>query len=353
MSTLHHLGLDADLRRRAAEVHRPDQRLARVTAVDRGRYLLRNEAGEVPGEITGRLRYAADSPQDLPCVGDWVCARYVDSDSRAVIQGLVPRKSALRRKTAGERIEFQVIAANLDGAFIVQSCHYDFNVRRLERYLVMVNEGRIEPLILLSKTDLVDAETFERMVASIRRLGGSLRVFAMSNVSGAGIDEIRQVLAPGKTYCLLGSSGVGKTTLINQLLDTEALETKTVSETGEGRHATTRRQLVLLKNGAMIVDTPGMRELGLLGGSEAVGESFADIRDLANRCRFANCTHTNEPGCALLAAVEDGTLGQDQYDDYLKLAREAEFHEMSYFDRRKKDKAFGRMVKEVKKRKQR
>ena len=347
------LGLTPSLSARAAEILRPDQCLARVTAVDRGRYLLRNEDGEVPGEITGRLLYAADSPQDLPCVGDWVCARVVDSGSRAVIQGLVPRRSALRRKTAGERIEFQVIAANLDGAFIVQSCHYDFNVRRLERYLVMVHEGGIEPLVLLTKTDLVDEETFERMVASIRRLDGSLRVFAISNVTGAGIEEIREVLMPGKTYCLLGSSGVGKTTLINHLLDKEAFDTKTVSGTGEGRHTTTRRQLIFLENGAMLVDTPGMRELGLLGGSEAVGESFVDIRDLAENCRFSNCTHTNEPGCAVLAAVEDGTLGQDQYDDYLKLTKEAEFHEMSYLDKRKKDKAFGRMVKEVKKHKRR
>ncbi len=349
MTELHDLGLDQCLRERAEEVCQPGQRIARVTAVDRGRYLVGNAEFEVPAEITGKLLYAADSAHDLPCVGDWVCVRYTDSNRQAVIQGIIPRKSFLRRKTAGDRIEFQVIAANIDAAFIVQSCHYDFNVRRLERYLVMVNEGGIEPLILLTKIDLVDDETFGQMVASIRRFNPSLRVFAISNLTRAGIDDIREVIQPRKTYCLLGSSGVGKTSLINHLLGQDAFATRTVSGTGEGRHTTSRRHLIRLENGAMLVDTPGMRELGLLGASEAIGDSFVDVRDLSAGCRFSNCSHTSEPGCAVIAAIEDGVLGQDHYDNYMKLAKEAEFHEMSYLDKRKKDKAFGRLVKEAKK----
>ncbi len=349
MTELYDLGLDQWLCMQADQVCRPDQRIARVTAVDRGRYLVLNEESEVPAETAGKLLYSTESAQDLPCLGDWVCVQYVDSNSRAIIHGVVPRKSFLRRKAAGDKIDYQVIAANIDAAFIVQSCQYDFNVRRLERYLVMVNEGGIEPMIVLTKIDLVDEKTYDHMVASILRLNRSLRVFAISNVTGAGIEPIREAINPGKTYCLVGSSGVGKTSLINRLLGKDVLQTNSVSGTGEGRHTTTRRQLITLENGAMLADSPGMRELGLVGASEAIGDSFANIRDLASRCRFGNCSHTNEPGCAILAAIQDGILRRDHLDDYVKLTKEAEFHEMSYRDRRKKDKAFGRMVKEVKK----
>lgn len=347
------LGLDAGLRDQADAICRPGHSTARVTAVDRGRYLVRNEHAEVPAEATGKLLYSADSAGDMPCVGDWVCVQYHDSDCQAVIHGLVPRKTFLRRKSAGEKVDYQVIAANIDCAFIIQSCHFDFNIRRLERYLVMVNETQIEPLVLLSKIDLVDRATSEQMVADIRRLDNTLRILAISNVTEAGIEQVREVIEPAKTYCLLGSSGVGKTSLINHLLGRNALETNTVSGTGEGRHTTTRRQLISLPQGAMLVDTPGMRELGLLGASKAIGNSFADISELALRCRFGNCSHTNEPGCAVLAAIEDGTLNEDHYRNYVKLNKESEFHEMSYLDKRKKDKAFGRLIKSVKKHKYR
>ncbi len=350
---LREIGLDDWLREQADDVCPSGHEIARVTAVDRGRYLVRNGRCEMPAEVTGKLLYSADSTLDLPCVGDWVCVRHPDLDSHAVIQGIVPRKSFLRRKSAGNKVEYQVIAANIDAAFIIQSCHFDFNVRRLERYLVMVNEGRIEPILLLTKIDLIDGETLEQTIANVRRFGIALRIFAISNVTGAGIDQVREVIEPAKTYCLLGSSGVGKTSLINHLLGRNLLETNTVSGTGEGRHTTTRRQLVTLAQGAMLVDTPGMRELGLLGASEGISDSFADVRDLAVHCRFGNCTHTSEPGCAILAAIEEGSLGQDHYQNYMKLKKESEFHEMSYHEKRKKDKSFGRFVKSVKKHKNR
>ncbi len=350
---LKEIGLDHWFQRRAAGVCRPGHRLARVTAVDRGRYLVRSEHSEVSAELAGKLLYSAESTLDLPCVGDWVCVLYHDSDGRAIIHGLLPRRSFLRRKSAGNKIEYQVIAANIDTALIMQSCHLDFNVRRLERYLVMVHEGRIEPLLVLTKIDLIGKEALEQMVAKIRRSGITPRILAISNVTGAGIDQVREALTPAKTYCLLGSSGVGKTSLINQLLGRSTLETKTVSGTGEGRHTTSRRQLVALEQGAMLIDTPGMRELGLLGASEGIGDSFADIRDLAIDCRFGNCTHTSEPGCAVLTAIEAGALSQDHYRNYMKLKRESEFHEMSYLDKRTKDRAFGRFVKVYKKHKRR
>jgi ribosome biogenesis GTPase len=175
----------------------------------------------------------------------------------------------------------------------------------------------------------------------------------MSNMTGGGLDDFKSLLQAGKTHCLIGSSGVGKTTLINRLLGQSALATQTVSATGEGVHTTSRRQLLMLDNGAMLIDTPGMRELGLLGASDGVAESFADIHDLSLRCRFSDCTHTREPGCAVLAALTGGELSEDRYKSYLKLQRETDFHDLSYIEKRKRDRDFGQMIKSVKKQKKR
>ena len=279
---------------------------ARVTAVDRDQYLIRNALNEVPAKLTGRTLYSSESPTDLPCVGDWVCVRYHDSGEHASILDVLPRKSFLRRKRPGGNVEFQMIAANIDVAFIVQSCHFDFNVRRLERYLVMTSEGHIEPVILLTKTDLISPAELEQLVSKIRDAGIGAKIIPLSNVSGYGVDQIRELIKPGETYCLLGSSGVGKTTLLNRLTGGSALATGVVSHTGEGRHTTTRRQLIVLEDGGYLIDMPGMRELGMLGVSEGIDDSFADIQEYSQNCRFSNCTHTGEPDCAIQDAIANG-----------------------------------------------
>lgn len=339
------LGFDDWFESQVAESPPREHTLARVTAVDRGGYLVRNERREVPAEVAGKFRFAAASSVDLPCVGDWVGVQYHNAETSAVIHELFPRKTFLRRKCAGKNVDFQMIAANIDTAFIVQSCHFDFNLRRLDRYLVMANDGGIEPLLLLTKIDLISPDEIEQKLATIRRVGVTSRVLALSNVTGAGFDGFRLLLVSGRTYCLLGSSGVGKTTIINRLLGYDALGTKAVSGTGEGTHATARRQLVVLDQGAMLIDTPGMRELGLLGAGDGVDLSFEDIRLLSGHCRYADCSHTQEPGCAVLAAIPKGDLSEERYRSYLKLKKESEYHAMSYVDKRKKERAFGRYVK--------
>jgi ribosome biogenesis GTPase len=251
----------------------------------------------------------------------------------------------LRRKSAGEKVDFQMIAANIDSAFIVQSCHFDFNVRRMDRYLVMAADGGVEPIVVLTKTDLITHDELEQKLAAIRSSAVTARVLALSNITGIGFDEFQQLLVSGRTYCLIGSSGVGKTTLINRLIGQDAFETKAVSGTGEGIHTTARRQLILLNQGSMLIDTPGMRELGLLGVSDGVNQGFEDIVALSTNCRYANCGHTQEPDCAVLAAVSNGELSKDRYSSYMKLKKESEYHEMSYVDKRKKDRAFGRFIK--------
>ena len=345
------LGLDHWLAGKPCALCGADLTVARVTAVDRGRYLIRGEKGETPAELTGKFLHLAESSAELPCVGDWVCVHYRDGGAQASIHQILPRRSFLRRRAAGREVDFQMIAANIDVAFVVQSCHFDFNPRRLERYLVMVRDGHIEPVVLLTKTDLVPPEELERLVERIRTLGVGARIVCVSNVTGDGVEEVRALMAAGRTYCLLGSSGVGKTTLINRLVGDEVLETRAVSHTGEGRHTTTRRQLIVLAHGALLIDMPGMRELGVLGADDGIEETFLDIAELAQGCRYPDCRHEREPGCAVRAAIERHELSEKHLQSYVKLRKESDFHEQSYVDRRKKDRAFGRFLHNYKKRK--
>lgn len=321
---------------------------ARVIAVDRELLLLADASGSFRARLSGSFMHQHSEAEERPCVGDWVCVQHQGPDQTAIIHQVLERRSWLCRKAIGSSSSRQMIAANIDCVFIAQSCHYDFNLKRLERYLAMVYEGGADAFILLTKSDLVDEDTRNAQLRAITSAGITAPVLVLSNLDRSGIQELLNLLEAGKTYCLVGSSGVGKSTLINQLTGSAQLATATVSESGEGRHTTVRRELIRLESGAFIIDNPGMREFGITGDA-GLASSHADINALAATCRYPDCSHRSEPGCAVLEALEKQAISREHYDNYLKLTEEAKFNDMSYAEKRKKDRDFGRFLKSAKK----
>ena len=348
MENLERFGFDDWFRTQAESEGINNYKIARVVVVHRDSCVITKGDGEVFAECSGNLLYSSDSPLDLPTTGDWVYADFYEGDAHAIIHGILPRKTLLKRKTPGKRVDFQLIAANIDYACILQSTDDNFNLRRLERYLAMVNEGGITPMILLSKSDLVSASEVEELKNQIFSIAPEVSVTAFSNESGENVETIKEALLQGKTYCLIGSSGVGKTTLLNGLLGSEKFVTQAVSSKhGKGKHTTSVRELVRLENGTLFIDTPGMRELGHMAVDAGIDETFTDIAELAGQCKFRDCAHGAEAGCAILAAIQTGELDEQRYHSYLKIRNESAFHDLSYFQKRKKDKEFGKMVKSV------
>jgi ribosome biogenesis GTPase len=322
--------------------------IARVMAVHKDSYTINNGKKDIFAELIGKLTFCADSPLDYPAVGDWVLATFYDEDTFSIIHKVLPRKTLLKRKTPGKKIDFQLIAANIDVAFIVQSMDSNFNLRRLERYLVMAKDSHIEPIVLLSKSDLTSPEDITYKVTEIQEAMPDLHVQPFSNASGSDLNNVKDLLAPRRTYCLLGSSGVGKTTLLNNIIGEAKFFTNTVREKdSKGKHATTYRQLVKLDNDAMLIDTPGMRELGNFSVETGIEDTFSEISELSGQCQFSDCTHMNEKGCAVLKAIKNGQVSEKRYQNYIKMKKESVYHELSYLEKRQKDKQFGKLIKSV------
>jgi ribosome biogenesis GTPase len=293
---------------------------ARVAAQHRGGYVVYAAAGERPAEVAGRVRHTAAGPVDLPAVGDWVAVADGPNASAATIYAVLERETVFLRKAAGEQSVEQVVAANVDVVFLVSAFGDDLNVRRLERYLAAGWESGAQPVVVLNKSDL--AENLAADVAEVEAVAFGVPVHVVSCLDGTGIDALHGYLSGNRTVALLGSSGVGKSSLLNRLLGWERQETQGLRNDGKGRHTTTHRELVQLQDGGLVLDTPGLRELGLWDAGDGVDETFSDVAELAARCRFADCAHESEPDCAVRAALEDGTLTVDRLESYRKLLRE-------------------------------
>lgn len=340
---LNNLGFDEFFQKEGKQ----DREYARVITEHRDRYLIQHMNGIYEAEITGHLRFMAATRADLPAVGDWVLVTIYD-DQSALILEVLPRKSLLERKAVHDYGEKQIIGANIDIAFIVMALDRDYNLNRLERYISIVNAGRIRPLILLSKSDLLDHNVVRDQVLNVKDRIKIPDVFAFSNETGEGLESIRKLIKKGITYCLLGSSGVGKSTLINVVEGKETIKTRTIStSTSKGRHTTSYRELRILKEGGILIDTPGMREIGLVDSEEGIERTFEEIKEKARDCRFADCTHTNEPGCAVLQAIQEGEIEKKTLEHYKKLQREVERFSTSLADKRKKDKQTGKLYKQI------
>lgn len=296
----------------------------RIAVQHRTHYIVLSELGELKGEVTGKMEYLASGPQELPAVGDWVVLHPRLQESAATIVELLPRKSKFSRKVAGRKTEEQIVAANVDVVFIVSGLDNDFNLRRIERYLVLARQSGAEPVILLNKSDL--REDMKEIHKEVARMANDVPVMMTSALNDKGLDVIMEHLTSGRTGALLGSSGVGKTTIINHLLGTERKTAEVRENDSRGRHTTTVRELIQLPSGGLLIDTPGMRELQLWGSTEGVDETFEDIEELERQCKFRDCSHGVEPGCQVRAALESGTLESERYESYKKLLREAAYH---------------------------
>jgi ribosome biogenesis GTPase / thiamine phosphate phosphatase len=323
--------------------------IGRVISEHKERYTVCTPKSELTAEVTGNLRFTAKGREDFPAVGDWVALITYDSDS-AFIHKILPRFSLIRRQAVGQVGEIQVIAANVDFAFIIQSVSNDFNINRLERYLTICYSSGVSPIIVLSKVDLVDEDQISRLLNKIKSRIKDIPVLTISNETKSGYDKIHAIIEKGKTYCMLGSSGVGKSTLINNLSGKTIMRTSHISKTTKkGRHITSHRELIVLENGGIFIDNPGMREVGIADFRSGLENTFDIIASFSEKCKFNNCTHMNEAGCAVLSALQSGEIDLASYDNYVRMERERAYFETSVSEKRRKERIFGKIIKNYKK----
>ncbi len=295
----------------------------RVAEEQRGAYVLWSPHGTFEAVIPGRMLHEAEGRNDLPAVGDWLLARRLPGEPRAVVEHLLRRRSALSRKVAGERTDEQIMAANVDLIYVVASLNRELNLRRLERYLAVTWDSGATPVLVLNKADLCDDR--DAILHDVEAIAPGVEVLVTSASTGEGIEALRPTLAHGITAVFVGSSGVGKSSIINHLLEREAQDIKGIRADDKGRHTTTVRQMLVVPGGAVIIDTPGLRELAIWDTGEGLGQAFADIEDLAEGCGFRDCSHSSEPDCAVQAAIGGGTLDHGRLESYRKLQREQTF----------------------------
>lgn len=347
--TLEDLGYDVQLEQELKKKHLDQFDIGRVASEHKDRYIVRTEKGDFHAEIIGNLRFSAESREDFPAVGDWVAISEYDED-KVLIHAILPRKTMISRQAVNAQAEKQIIATNVDFALIVQAVDRDFNINRIERYLTICNTAHVEPILILNKVDLIDEATLNLRIEEIKERISQITILPFSNESLSGFEEIKKFFIKGKTYCLLGSSGVGKSSLLNNLSGANIMKTNTVSDSNKkGRHITSHRELFVLKNGGIIIDNPGMREVGIADSSRGLEVTFDQIFALAKTCKFKDCTHVDEHGCSVIEALDEGDLDEASYHNYVKMEKEKSHFESSLAERRKKDKDFGKMVRAMKK----
>jgi ribosome biogenesis GTPase len=343
------VGYHEELEKLRIEYNLDESEIGRVVAEHKERYIVRAENGELDAEITGNLRFSARSREDFPAVGDWVALAIHDSDF-AIIHKILPRFSVISRQAVGQLGERQIIATNIDYALLILAVDRDFSINRIERYLAICFSSKVSPIIVLTKTDLLDEQKLVELLGSVKQRIQNVPVIAISNETQDGYGALRTFIKKGKTYCMLGSSGVGKSTLLNNLSGRSVMKTDAISaSTHKGRHVTTHRELIVLEQGGILIDNPGMREVGVGDAGEGLAATFGRVAGAARHCRFKDCTHTHEAGCAVLEAVAEGVIDKGAYENYLKMKREEDHYEASVAERRKRDKDFGKMLKNYKK----
>jgi len=321
--------------------------VGRVILEHKDRYVVKSSEGEFESELLGNLRFKAEDRADLPAVGDWVAISPYDDD-KAIIHAIYPRHSIIERQAVGRSGQKQIIAANIDYGLIMLAVNRDFNINRVERYLTICNASNVMPIVVLSKIDLIDDEELQSLLDQLKDRLSDVPIIAISNYSQEGIKKLNAHIQSGKTYCLLGSSGVGKSTLLNTLTGKELMETGEISESiDRGKHVTSHRELILLEDGGIIIDNPGMREVGITSSNTGLEMTFDNIFSLSENCSFNDCSHTNEVGCAILEAMEEGTIDEDSYNNFQKMVREQEHFETSEHERRRKRKNMSKLIRRV------
>lgn len=348
-SSLNDYGFDDSIAALAEESRAKGFEVGRILCEQKERYSVFAASGEYDAEITGNLRFTAQGREDFPAVGDWVMITPFENNF-AIIHSVLPRYSMISRSSPEKRGEKQIIAANIDYALIVQAADRDFNLNRLERYLAICGDSHIQSMVVLTKIDLFDEARERELVFLIQKRVPDVPIFSLSNETHLGLDALKKVIVKGKTYCLLGSSGVGKSTLLNNLFGKTVMETGATSEsTNKGRHTTSYRELIVLDSGGILIDNPGMREVGMTDSDTALDRAFSAIAELAPSCKFTDCTHTAEKGCAVLHALEGGSIDKALYENFLKMEKEKIYFESTAVEKRQKDKDFGKMIKNFKK----
>lgn len=347
--TLEELGYNDELENYRKEQNLCSFSVGRVISEHKERYIVKTDRDEYEAELVGNLRFSAENRSDFPAVGDWVAISEYD-ENKVLIHAIFPRKTIIERQAVGKFGEKQIIATNIDYAFLIVAVDRDHNINRVERYLTICYDSSVKPIIVLNKIDLISHSRLNDILETTKDRIKKVPIVATSNETQVGYDRLLKYILKGYTYCLLGSSGVGKSTLINNITGKSLMKTDSISlSTNKGKHVTSHRELIFLENNGILIDNPGMREVGIADATRGLETTFETIIKHSSNCKFKDCTHNHESDCAVIVAVEKGEIDKAAYENYLKMEREKQHFESSVAEKRKKDKEFGKMVKNYKK----